>query len=384
MLSLNSNHFRLSIPGRGVQLKLPDRNLHRIRVHATVQPPPSDYDFRQDCQHLTASIISARYPQLQDLVDDGSLVALPRPSIYVERRTDGYEEPELVLLLGTAHVSDKSASDTRRLIEATKPQNVVVELCRSRAGIMYESEESGTDSPSKGLLQAGGGSFSEVMSRVLLLGGGPALVLRLLLARATTGFTAQLDIKPGVEFRAARIAAEAVGSTLVLGDRPIEVSLRRAWDTLSLRRRATLLFGLARAAVAPPTIDGSLSPELVESLKTDSSVSAMLREFTTVYPEVALPLLHERDVYIAWSLTRSKAVNGCQTVVGIIGRGHLPGVVHAMTHSHGKLRFRDLAGRAPSRDYRKGFAAAASRRLVFEIALLAGTVAVWQWWVSLV
>ena len=32
------------------------------------------------------------------------------------------------------------------------------------------------------------------------------------------------------------------------------------------------------------------------------------------------PLIHERDVYLAWSLKRSKAVNGCQRVVGVMVR----------------------------------------------------------------
>ncbi len=50
------------------------------------------------------------------------------------------QEPEVVFVLGTAHLSDKSAQDTRRLIEAVQPQNVVVELCRSRAGFMYAEE----------------------------------------------------------------------------------------------------------------------------------------------------------------------------------------------------------------------------------------------------
>lgn len=59
----------------------------------------------------------------------------------------------------------------------------------------------------------------------------------------------QLDLKPGGEFRSARVAAEGVGATMVLGDRPIEVSLRRAWDALSFRRRAALLFGLARVRI---------------------------------------------------------------------------------------------------------------------------------------
>ena len=35
------------------------------------------------------------------------------------------------------------------------------------------------------------------------------------------------------------------------------------------------------------------------------------------------PLIHERDVYLAWSLKRSKAVNGCQRVVGVMVRFRL-------------------------------------------------------------
>jgi pheromone shutdown protein TraB len=35
-------------------------------------------------------------------------------------------------------------------------------------------------------------------------------------------------VTPGADFRAARRAAERVGATLVLGDRPIEIILERA------------------------------------------------------------------------------------------------------------------------------------------------------------
>ena len=45
-----------------------------------------------------------------------------------------------MFVLGTAHLSDKSARDVRRLIKAVQPENVVVELCRSRAGFMYAEE----------------------------------------------------------------------------------------------------------------------------------------------------------------------------------------------------------------------------------------------------
>lgn len=81
-------------------------------------------------------------------------MVIERPQLYVERRTDGYREPEVILILGTAHISAKSARDADRVVSAVRPQNVVVELCRSRAGIMYEVP--GQDgAASKGEFQAG-------------------------------------------------------------------------------------------------------------------------------------------------------------------------------------------------------------------------------------
>lgn len=47
-------------------------------------------------------------------------------------------------------------------------------------------------------------------------------------------------------------------------------------------------------------------------------------------------------MYLAWSLKRSKAVNGTQRVVGVVGRGHLRGIVWGMTRDSGQLRFTDL------------------------------------------
>ena len=52
------------------------------------------------------------------------------------------------------------------------------------------------------------------------------------------------------------------------------------------------------------------------------------------------PLVEERDRYLAWSCQRSKAVNGTQQVVAILGRGHLPGVHAQLVKGKGSLRFR--------------------------------------------
>lgn len=52
--------------------------------------------------------------------------------------------------------------------------------------------------------------------------------------------------------------------------------------------------------------------------------------------------------YLAWSLKRSKAVNKSKRVVGVIGKGHMNGVIYALLADSGDLRFRDLVGQRPS------------------------------------
>lgn len=64
-----------------------------------------------------------------------------RPANYVERRVDGYEEPLEVFVLGTCHYSEKSARDAARVIRSIQPQNVVIELCRSRTSMLAEIDE---------------------------------------------------------------------------------------------------------------------------------------------------------------------------------------------------------------------------------------------------
>lgn len=44
--------------------------------------------------------------------------------------------------------------------------------------------------------------------------------------------------------------------------------------------------------------------------------------------QVVGPLLHERDLYLAWSCKRSKAVCGARAVVGVIGRSHMFGTAY--------------------------------------------------------
>lgn len=111
----------------------PLRSWRLCNPKASIRPPPSGFDYQAEMQQDSRSAVAAAHPELMDLVEDGSLVLIekrrfgPVPSWRSE-----FVEPEVVWLIGTSHLSQKSASDVERVARAVRPDNVVVELCRGR------------------------------------------------------------------------------------------------------------------------------------------------------------------------------------------------------------------------------------------------------------
>eukprot|EP00879_Flechtneria_rotunda_P025478 GHRR01027077.1.p1 GENE.GHRR01027077.1~~GHRR01027077.1.p1 ORF type:complete len:213 (+),score=52.74 GHRR01027077.1:262-900(+) len=188
----------------------------------------------------------------------------------------------------------------------------------------------------------------------------------------------QLGVKLGEEFRAAARAAEAVKASLVLGDRPIEITLERAWAALTWQRRLKLLHLLLLAWLGTSQQQEVLTQDTVERLRSDDTISTFFKQLSRQYPELVSPLVHERDLYLAWSLKRSKAVNGANVVVGVVGKGHLRGIVYAMKHSQKMpLRFADLVGGKNKKKSRQELMTAAAKRISLELLFGAGLYAAW-------
>lgn len=281
------------------------------------------------------------------LLHSGNLIVIKRPQDYVERRSDGYQEPEAVFIIGTAHISENSQVEVSRVIEAIKPENVVVELCRSRSSLLYDNKNvRKLNSKKANALDLNGENFFETVQRSLSLGGRSALFLRILLSYVSSNITKDLGVESGGEFKAAQVAADKVGAQVVLGDRPIEITLRRAWVSLPAQSKVRLVLGLFRSITSYDWKDKEGTIQAVERLKgDDDAVNSLLNAMGDEFPQTIDSLVHERDLYLAWSLKRSKAVNGTRNVVGVIGKGHLRGVCYAMTHDSGSLRFKDLVSR---------------------------------------
>ncbi|XP_023637282.1 traB domain-containing protein isoform X1 [Capsella rubella] len=321
----------------------------KVSVSVSVQTPPPDFDFRNEIASDSRAAIAETFPELLDLADNGTLILVQKQSFGpVPAWRKEFVEPESIWLVGTSHISPESASVVERVVRTVKPDNVAVELCRSRAGIMYTSSVGGEADQNlkSGVLSLTGTGFLGAVGRSLDLGGQTALALRLLLAVFSSKLSSVADRPFGDEFRAARIASEEVGAQLVLGDRPIEITLERAWNSLKWAEKLNLVMAVTRAITSSSSISAA---ELKEQETEESNGSLQLYErLSFSYPSLLLPLIHERDTYLAWSLKRSKAVNGCKTVVGVIGKGHMNGVIYALVSDSGDLRFRDLVGRGDS------------------------------------
>ncbi|GAB4826400.1 hypothetical protein Ancab_009265 [Ancistrocladus abbreviatus] len=327
---------------------------------ASIKPPPSDFDFRSsEILIQSRATIVQNHPELLDIADRGSLVLVekkqfgPVPSWRAE-----FVEPEEIWLIGTTHISRASAVEVERVVRSLRPDNVVVELCRSRqsfifrAGIMHASDDGELGKQWRSnMFSLSGSEFFGAVGRSINLGGQTALAFRLLLALFSSKVSSDVSRPFGDEFRAARRVSEEVGAQIVLGDRPIEITLERAWNALKLTEKLNLVVSVVRGIMLS-------SDALTENLKEsgmDDSPFQLYDWLSYTYPSLLQPLVHERDMYLAWSLKRSKAVNNSKRVVGVIGKGHMNGVIYALISDQGNLRFSDLVGKRSSADGSRGW-----------------------------
>uniref|UniRef100_A0A6M2ELG4 TraB domain-containing protein n=1 Tax=Populus davidiana TaxID=266767 RepID=A0A6M2ELG4_9ROSI len=343
-------------------------------LKVSIKPPPPDFDFRSEILQESRATISRTYPELLDLANDGTLLLIekklfgPVPSWRTE-----FVEPEAIWLVGATHISSQSAAEVERVIRAVKPDNVVVELCRSRAGIMYISDEGEVGQQLRSsMFSLSGTGFFGAVGRSINLGGQTALALRLLLALFSSKISSDVNRPFGDEFRAARKVAEEIGAQIVLGDRPIEITLERAWNSLKWREKLSLVIAVVRGI----TSSSDISKNNFKASSADDRTFQLYEQLSFSYPSLLQPLIHERDTYLAWSLKRSKAVNNGKRVVGVIGKGHMNGVIYALISDQGNLRFRDVAGRKSSGDDgSNGFVAGLVKSLVRDTAI---GILLWQ------
>lgn len=207
-----------------------------------------------------------------------------------------------ILLIGTAHVSRRSADLVKEVIHEEQPDTVCVELCDTRLASLKDSDR------------------WRNMDVVKIIREKKALLLfmNLLLASFQKKMADKFGIKPGQEMINAIEAAEQENALIVPSDRNIQTTLSRVWRGMGLWEKIKLMGALIFSFGASEEIE----EEDIEKMKQEDVLQTLLAEVKESHPIIEKSLIDERDQYLAEKIRTAPG----QKIVAIVGAAHAPGI----------------------------------------------------------
>mmetsp|Transcript_35396 Transcript_35396/g.105734 ORF Transcript_35396/g.105734 Transcript_35396/m.105734 type:complete len:381 (-) Transcript_35396:71-1213(-) len=263
---------------------------------------------------------------------------------------------QLVTLIGTAHLSQKSNEQVTDMIETVRPDVVMIELDEARLErigltpeemiLPYATADDIMPPPTEDDIAFDADRPWWNFAREAFLDG--------LTRVGRAGLTAMYDdmssglgddVVGGGEFLAAIRTAEKVAGTtpertkIVLGDRDSLLTLRRAAD-LALRSGDPLgvmgrlseangeemeeLEAKVREGMPSDAAEAEVTAALIERIKADDDFrNRVFGRLEKEVPEFTQAFLTERDYIMAEAIHRER---GAKKVVAVLGLAHLPGV----------------------------------------------------------
>ncbi|KAL3615267.1 hypothetical protein CASFOL_040928 [Castilleja foliolosa] len=210
-----------------------------------------------------------------------------------------------VYLVGTAHVSAESCKEVQAVIEFLKPQVVFLELCAGRVAVLAPQN---FKVPTMG----------EMLDMWKKNQNPFGILYSWFLAKVAT----RLEVFPGAEFRVGYEEAMKYGGKVILGDRPVQITLRRTWAKMPLWHKTKLVYSLMFQAVFLPSPE-ALSKALKEMDDVDM-LTLVIQEMSKQFPTLMETLVHERDQYMSAKLLQIASEHN--SVVAVVGKGHLSGI----------------------------------------------------------
>lgn len=214
------------------------------------------------------------------------------------------------ILIGTAHVSKHSAEQVKEVIEAEKPDSVCVELDKQRYQTITEGNKwKDTD------------IFKIIKEKKATL-----LLVNLVLSSFQKRIAKQFGINAGQEMIQGIESAKAMGANLVLADRNIQITFSRIWHGVGFWGKIKLLLEITYSIFA----NEEITEEELERLKSQDMLNSLLNDFTKSFPRLKVPLVDERDQYLAQKIKDAPG----QKIVAVLGAAHVPGIKEEIKKEH--------------------------------------------------
>lgn len=260
-----------------------------------------------------------------------------------------------IYILGTAHISTDSSREVELLLQTISPDVIFLELCDQRISMLAtpipESKEEFSDSQEKKLTKKRWWKRQKHAKEEA--SGKKANSLHGMASNMLTSmqqdYADSLGVELGGEFRTAynyweKKCADESEVHMILGDRPLYLTLTRAWESLGIWGKTKLLIGLFISTLQKPNPDELR--EWMESILADDSgdiLSKSIEELKKHFPTLEQVIIRERDAYMACKLYQTcrqlliaDRQSPKQRLVAIVGAGHVHGMCHWLTAGSGK------------------------------------------------
>jgi pheromone shutdown-related protein TraB len=228
-----------------------------------------------------------------------------------------------ITVLGTAHVSRTSADTVEQMLDTGIYDAVAIELCPSRYNALIDPD-----------------SLARMnLFQVLKEGKVPMVSASLALGAFQQRMADQFGIRPGEEMRRAIDMGKQHELPVLLIDREVGITLKRIYRNVPWWQRLTLFSGLLASVLSREEIP----EEEIERLKEGDVLESAFTQFAEREKHLYLPLIAERDRYMAARILEEIQLTEHRHVLVVIGAGHLKGMVEQLLE-----QFKDQAQTPPS------------------------------------
>jgi len=206
---------------------------------------------------------------------------------------------EELYLIGTAHVSAESVELVESVIEEINPDTICVELDeKRRETMMQKNKYQNLD------------IFKIIKEKQLFF-----FIGQFILSSFQKKVSEKTGSKPGEEFKKAIELAEIKDKKLILADRNIGTTLKRAWRLTPFKDKLKFIFSSEG--------DNDFENLDIEELKKKDALEELMNTFAEGLPATKKVLIDERDTYLVYEIQSNL---GSKTVA-IVGAGHVPGML---------------------------------------------------------
>jgi len=214
-----------------------------------------------------------------------------------------------ITIIGTAHVSSKSAEQVRNIILEKKPTAICVELDFNRlSGLLNPEKEK-----------------KPRLKDIFKTKNKSAFLLGYTLGGLQKNIAKKFNINPGAEMISAINSAKEIEAKVYLVDRDINITLQKLLKRLTFGEKLKLIFG--GLFIPKKELEKINIEKLMSEVETEEDKSEIIEEIMKLYSKRHKKfkeiLIDERDQFIAYQLQKIPEEN----IVVVVGAGHMDGII---------------------------------------------------------